>query len=72
MPQKSAETLRYQNPAGFRDFEVRFGIHATSRKMPRPPDTGVIQVNLASENTRVVRRVPCAARVLDGSRHRRG
>jgi hypothetical protein len=35
-------------------FEVRFGQNAVSRKMPAPPDSGMIQVNLANENTRVV------------------
>ena len=41
-------------------FEVRFGANATSRKMPTPPDSGMVQVNLANENTRVV--VQAAAR----------
>ena len=35
-------------------FEVRFGQNAVSGKMPTPPDSGMIQVNLADENTRVV------------------
>jgi hypothetical protein len=35
-------------------FEVRFGENAVSRRMPAPPDSGMIQVNLADENTRVV------------------
>ena len=45
------------NPAGFREFEVRFGADARSKKMPRPPSTKIIQVNVASGATRVVRRV---------------
>lgn len=36
------------------EFEVRFGSHAISRRMPEPPPSRLIQVNLASENTRVV------------------
>ncbi len=45
------------NPVGFREFEVRFGADARSKKMPRPPSTKIIQVNVASGATRVVRRV---------------
>ena len=45
------------NPAGFREFEIRFGDSARSKKMPRPPSTKMIQVNVASGATRVVRRV---------------
>ena len=45
------------NPAGFREFEVRFGDSARSKKMPRPPSTKIIQVNVASGATRVVRRI---------------
>ena len=37
-------------------FEVRFGQSARSAKMPTPPDTGIVQVNVNNENTRVVRR----------------
>jgi len=35
-------------------FEVRFGANATSGVMPTPPPSGMIQVNLANEYTRVV------------------
>ena len=35
-------------------FEVRFGANAISRKMPTPPASGMVQVNLQNENTRVV------------------
>ena len=35
-------------------FEVRFGANATSQKMTTPPPSGMIQVNLTNENTRVV------------------
>ena len=35
-------------------FEVRFGQNAVSRKMPAPPPSGMVQVNLANDNTRVV------------------
>ena len=45
------------NPVGFREFEVRFGDSARSKKMPRPPSTKIIQVNVASGATRVVRRI---------------
>ncbi|KAH8069721.1 hypothetical protein JL721_5610 [Aureococcus anophagefferens] len=44
------------NPAGHRDFEVRFGANATSARMPAAPDTGMIQVNVENGNTRIVRR----------------
>ena len=49
-----------QNPNGAAKlpggpFEVRFGDFATSRKMTTAPDTGMVQVNTASDNTRVVR-----------------
>ena len=37
-------------------FEVRWGTQATSAKMPTPPPEGMIQVNTANQNTRVVRR----------------
>ena len=42
-------------------FEVRWGSRATSSKMPAPPPEGMIQVNTANDNTRVVfhvRRAP--------------
>ena len=45
------------NPVGFREFEIRFGDSARSKKMPRPPSTKIIQVNVASGATRVVRRL---------------
>ena len=45
------------NPVGFREFEIRFGDSARSKKMPRPPSTKMIQVNVSSGATRVVRRV---------------
>ena len=35
-------------------FEVRFGQNAVSRKMPAPPASGMIQVHLTNDNTRVV------------------
>ena len=35
-------------------FEVRFGDKAVSPRMPEPPPSRMIQVNLASHNTRVV------------------
>ena len=47
---------------GGQTFEVRFGANAVSQRMPAPPPTGMIQVNLASENTRVVRRDDRAAK----------
>ena len=51
----------HSNPAGHREFEIRFGSAATSQRMPRPPDTGIVQVNTQNGNTRVVRRdAPCA------------
>ena len=46
-----------QNPPGLREFEVRFGDNARSERMPRPPSTKIIQVNVASGATRVVRRI---------------
>jgi hypothetical protein len=38
-------------------FEVRFGANARSAKMPSLSYTGICQVNLANENTRIVERV---------------
>jgi len=35
-------------------FEVRFGAHAKSRHMPGGSPTGICQVNIDNENTRVV------------------
>jgi hypothetical protein len=46
-------------------FEVRFGQNAVSRKMPAPPDSGMIQVNLANENTRVVEESANQANALE-------
>ena len=45
------------NPPGHRDFEVRFGAHATSSKLPHGPGAGfdMIQVNVLNDNTRIVR-----------------
>ena len=37
-------------------FEVRFGNAAISAKMPQPPSTGIVQVNLDDQNTRIVER----------------
>ena len=37
-------------------FEVRWGDEATSAQLPHPPPEGIIQVNVRSQNTRVVRR----------------
>lgn len=37
-------------------FEVRFGSAARSARVPRPPPTGALQVNVNGENSRVVRR----------------
>jgi hypothetical protein len=36
------------------EFEVRIGSHAVSERMPAPPPSRIIQVNLASGATRVV------------------
>jgi hypothetical protein len=36
------------------EFEVRFGENAVSKRLATPPPSGIIQVNLGSENTRVV------------------
>ena len=38
-------------------FEVRIGKHARSKKFPRAPQTGLLQVNLANGNSRVVAQV---------------
>jgi hypothetical protein len=38
-------------------FDVRFGANARSAKMPSLSYTGICQVNLANENTRIVERV---------------
>ena len=50
-----------QQPVGGRvalpglPFEVRWGVEAQSAKLPTPPTTGIIQVNVHSGNTRIVR-----------------
>ena len=36
------------------EFEVRLGSNAVSQRMPKPPQSRMIQVNLGNENTRVV------------------
>ena len=38
-------------------YEVRFGANAVSSKMTKPVHTGICQVNLENENTRVVERL---------------
>ena len=38
-------------------FEVRFGANARSRRMPRGSPTGMCQVNLDNENTRIVEEI---------------
>ena len=59
-----------QNPIGLREFEVRFGMYAISDRVPTPPPTRMIQVNLESGATRVVRReAPCAHVVDDARTH---
>lgn len=45
-----------ENADGFRLFEIRFGDAAVSSKMTSPPPTRIIQVNLVTDNTRVVKR----------------
>ena len=47
------EDVRLPNGQRLR-FEVRFGAAAISPRMPRPPPTGIIQVNLNTGNTRIV------------------
>ena len=42
------------SPSRNGSFEVRFGANSVSQRMPRPPASQMIQVNLANENTRVV------------------
>ena len=37
-------------------FEIRFGDAAISGKMSKPPPTGIVQVNLDDQNTRIVER----------------
>jgi len=39
------------------EFEVRFGSHAVSRRFTKPPQTMMVQVNLGSDNTRVVQQL---------------
>ena len=38
-------------------FEVRFGNYAKSSRMPRPPPSRMVQVNIDNENTRVVEQI---------------
>ena len=38
-------------------FEVRFGDHAVSTRMKTPPSSGMVQVNIKDQNTRVVRQL---------------
>ena len=37
-------------------FEIRFGVNAVSERMPQPSRTGICQVNLGNQNTRIVER----------------
>ncbi|KAH8076516.1 hypothetical protein JL721_522 [Aureococcus anophagefferens] len=56
-PLEATLTLRYpDNPEKYRTFEIRFGAKAVSRRLKSPPSSGIIQVNVADENTRVVAR----------------
>ena len=36
------------------EFEIRFGDNAVSERMPQPSRTGICQVNLGNQNTRIV------------------
>ena len=45
-------------------FEIRFGTNATSPYMITPPATGMIQVNLGSNNTRVVDKIDDGIEIL--------
>ncbi|KAK7248258.1 hypothetical protein SO694_00129080 [Aureococcus anophagefferens] len=52
-PLEATLTLRYpDNPEKYRTFEIRFGAKAVSRRLKSPPSSGIIQVNVADENTR--------------------
>ena len=42
-------------PKPFGTFEIRFGAGATSSRMTTPPKSGMLQVNLANQNSREVR-----------------
>ena len=54
-PLEATLTLSYpDNPEKYRTFEIRFGAKAVSRRLKSPPTSGIIQVNVADENTRVV------------------
>ncbi|KAH8095811.1 hypothetical protein JL720_3142 [Aureococcus anophagefferens] len=56
-PLEATLTLRYpDNPEKYRTFEIRFGAKAVSRRLKSPPSSGIIQVNVADENTRRRRR----------------
>ncbi|KAH8062511.1 hypothetical protein JL722_3430 [Aureococcus anophagefferens] len=62
-PLEATLTLRYpDNPEKYRTFEIRFGAKAVSRRLKSPPSSGIIQVNVADENTRVG---------LGGGKHRK-
>jgi hypothetical protein len=52
----------FVQPSGERlRFEVRFGAHAVSKRLRKPPASGMVQVNLdGSDNTRIVLRYDCA------------
>ena len=74
-PLEATLTLRYpDNPEKYRTFEIRFGAKAVSRRLKSPPTSGIIQVNVADENTRVVERravdtggaLPAAAKDVRG------
>ena len=41
-------------PKPYGTFEIRFGAAATSQKMRSAPSSGIIQVNLRNQNTRIV------------------
>eukprot|EP01045_Picozoa_sp_COSAG04_P021705 COSAG04_NODE_2362_length_4267_cov_3.208973_5_plen_424_part_00 len=43
-------------PKPFGTFEIRFGAGATSSRMTTPPKSGMLQVNLANQNSREVRK----------------
>ena len=43
-------------PKPFGTFEIRFGAGATSSRMTTPPKSGILQVNLANQNSREVRK----------------
>lgn len=55
MPDGATQTMQ---------FEIRFGENATSPRMPTPPPSGIVQVNLATNNTRVVDKIDHGVEVL--------